>query len=333
MQFDQVVSFFKKAKKSQAVGLLFDDCGCGDNACAYILFVNRITDNGDGERALICENSDGRTKILDESDFDSIVKTFYVRKRLKKKFHEVREDKRPKTRSKHVGIEIEFMSQLSSVELETALAEAGLENYVTAKDDGSIECEDDYPYSHEVCILAPEKSVPKVVSKFCAIINGNSTVNSSCGLHVHLDMRNRDKEKAYANLWAAQPLLYSMCPKSRRTGTYSRPVMTYHSLAEDPHGDERYVGVNKESLSKHNTLEVRLHSGTINAAKIINWVKLLSKIVDAPKVDGEVTVNLWKSIREAKRKIKLTGKLSKYVDERIKKFEKQHEGHALSLSA
>lgn len=46
----------------------------------------------------------------------------------------------------------------------------------------------------------------------------------------------------------------------------------------------RYMKVNLESISRHGTIEFRQHSGTVNAAKIANWVRFLAAFIDQCKL-------------------------------------------------
>jgi hypothetical protein len=63
-------------------------------------------------------------------------------------------------------------------------------------------------------------------------------------------------------------------PESRKNNTYCelRGSMT-----------NRYSAINGSAIKKYNTIEVRLHSSTIDEIKILNWINLLTLIQSAPK--------------------------------------------------
>lgn len=104
-------------------------------------------------------------------------------------------------------------------------------------------------------------------------------MNKTCGLHVHVDMRQRDWRTAYARLYRALPWLYALVSPSRRsneTGYCARP------RSPTPPTIGRYHALNPRSVKHHKTLEVRLHHGTIDAEKISRWVELILAVVGGP---------------------------------------------------
>lgn len=132
---------------------------------------------------------------------------------------------------------------------------------------------------HELCVLIPESKLETIIERVCSVLNDqlDASVNKTCGLHVHLDMRRRKASAAYKRLVNSQEVLRSLVPYSRRKNDFCKPNTT-SSLVEALTNGARYWVINPQSLKKHKTLEVRLHSGTTDATKIINWVKLLSHI-------------------------------------------------------
>jgi len=92
-------------------------------------------------------------------------------------------------------------------------------------------------------------------------------VNPTCGLHVHLDCRDCTSTSAMTTratrLRKALPWLWNMVPRSRKTSNYCGE------------SSGRFQAVNTEAFSRHTTVEVRMHSGTLNADKIRNWIDLV----------------------------------------------------------
>lgn len=303
-----------------------------------------------------------------------------------KKVRVLNKSKTPKNGQKYVGVEIEFLSDMSQHSIKECLIDAGLEEHVNLTTDSSIrgeddcdgscisdncecyychgecvndncrgtldhcnqiecdcedsedsglcdghecpgthecpgdhecscECQCDRSGGHELRVIATQKQINAVIKKVSNVLinNCDAKVNSSCGLHVHLDMRNRDVEKSFHNLVMTQPLLYSMVPKSRRTGTYSQPtkLTPFKSATKD-----RYLGINPNSYREHKTIEVRLHSGTVCSTKINNWINLLVSIVDHDK-----TINKIKTISGVSRRLKLSKNLTSYIYKRATKFQ------------
>lgn len=270
----------------------------------------------------VVESFDGGPNYFIESNHFGDCKKiefFYAKGDLKQKINKLHRSKSPKNRRKHIGVEIEMISKLDEGELKILLAENDLENHVEVKDDGSINSTSKFPYSYELCVLSDEGNIYKVLDKLCGVLRKNSSVNSSCGLHVHLDMRSRIRSEVYEKLFYSQPLLYLMCPKTRFKNGYCQPTMEYVRNSDG----ERYVGINRESYGAHKTFEVRMHSSTLDARKIGNWIKLLIRIADMPR--NPFKKDQFFSAEVIKRKLRLGNVLKGYVDERLKKFEKEHE--------
>jgi len=194
-------------------------------------------------------------------------------------------DKRPTDKDKHVGIEIEFYCKKNKKELAVYFLDAGLMKYITIKDDGSIHPEKAGFHSHEICVVCKETEYKDIVEKIGEILNlleVDGQVNKTCGLHVHLDMRDRDKDKCFANLVQAQPILFQIVPENRRTNRFCKKAenKVFKDAVAAPSGDARYRAINPHSYSRHGTLEIRLHSGSVNPIKINNWIELLLLIVN-----------------------------------------------------
>lgn len=183
---------------------------------------------------------------------------------------------------------------------------------------GSSDC------GHEIAIVARSSEIAEVIRKVCKVLGDHgATVNDTCGLHVHVDARGYDKNKMFANLVKSQRLLYSMVPKSRYNNDYCKPNLRGNSM-ESYSG--RYWGINPASYGEHKTIEIRLHSGTVNAEKINNWILLLQKLAYAKSVK-EI-----KSLNDLTSKVKLPAKTIDYIKERIVKFKKDHKTYSIDLN-
>lgn len=251
------------------------------------------------------------------------------------KLKKVFENKTPLTNEHHVAVEIEFISKGDKYDIAKKLAKVGVENYVTLKNDGSLRAEADYKHCHELCVISPQKEFKDVLQRVIKVLDeADSRVNKTCGLHVHIDVRNRDKEQVFANLVNAQDILYAMNPNSRLTGItedgrnetcYSKRVTTTDFNLELA-GTERYKGINAKSYTKHKTIEVRIHSGSTNFEKIFNWVCILLAIADKDKTyktkvsDPELFV----------KRFDLDDQILAYIKQRVAKFNK--DGKHITVS-
>ena len=213
--------------------------------------------------------------------------------KLDKAMRLLRESKNPISRSKQVGVEIEFLSNAPRHNIMKALIKADLADKVCLKSDGSLHetgcpkldgddeeefCECSSSRMFELTLVAKNTEVKELVSKVCTILAEHGAyVNTSCGMHVHLDARGTVdlKNRMFKNLVGHLPLLQSIVPKSRRNNYFCR-INISDSIAD--YHNNRYFAINPLSLKKHKTIEVRLHSGTVDATKVNNWIDILSSI-------------------------------------------------------
>lgn len=239
-------------------------------------------------RKLFVTRTERRTSAYSESYGRRTIETvggvhlepgYFLRLRQRRLTRLVFENKTPKTDEHHVGIELEFTASADRDRLGAALFNAGLAEYVTLKHDGSIRVEKQGHFSHELVICVSESKLDSIVKKATDVLaDFDASVNKSTGFHVHIDVRNRNRDSVFGRLVAAQGLLYAMQPASRRDNTYCKRTKTRDRFAASKAG--RYQGVNPESIGKHSTVEVRLHAGTVSFEKIVNWVRLLINVAD-----------------------------------------------------
>lgn len=152
--------------------------------------------------------------------------------------------------------------------------------------DGSIRAPDGHA-PVEIRICGPEGvEIERRVRLACAVLRAcKAVVNVSCGLHVHIDARQaigRSGEEVWTRLMASQRLLLAMQPKSRRENRFCRRARGkdwhYASGRRRRGRAQRYRAVNALSYRAHQTIEVRAHTGTVRAPKILAWIELLVRI-------------------------------------------------------
>lgn len=168
-----------------------------------------------------------------------------------------------------------------------------------------------------------------LVKAVCALLNTNDcTVNKTTGLHIHLDGEGLLPETlttsnpiALKQLWqfyvAFDEVLLSFLPQSRRSNRYCQRMSRtakYEQIAKcksqrdieklwygmsqvgdinrrksHQKDESRYHGVNIHILLAEKHLEVRFHSGTINATKILEWTALHQRVCDLASAGNLVT--------------------------------------------
>lgn len=231
--------------------------------------------------------------------------------------------KKPLTNDKHIGIEIELASTLDRELLADKLFDAGLAAYVCIKSDSSIGAGGgalrDYAYAHEIAVCVKESEMERIVDKLCTTLESCEVkVDKTCGLHVHLDMRNEEEStlsRVFGNLMSMQHFLYAMSPATRRVGSYCKTVgnRKWHVMSD------RYRGINTNAYQKYRTIEMRMHSGTVDSSKIRNWINLLLAIKNAPEIKRAPT-----TMKGVVKQINISDDLASYITSRIRKFAKGH---------
>lgn len=245
----------------------------------------------------------------------------------------IEENKVPTSKHKYLGIEIEFVSDWDRESIIDLLIKEKLENYCHLGDDGSIDpieiensYEDEYLDSNgkwitesvedyeewgdgfELRVLCTESELVSIMTKVGRVLRlCKAQVNDSCGLHVHLDMRNRNPVMATKRLLTKQNELFDMVPENRKYNSYCEPtklsikdipkVFRFDKVEEMGFGLKRSA-INLLSYNEHKTIEVRLHEGSVNIKDIVNWCKYLISIVDKKKISKGVKVYAKKRIKE-----------------------------------
>jgi hypothetical protein len=109
-----------------------------------------------------------------------------------------------------------------------------------------------------------------------------------------------------------------MNPFSRQSGSYCRRQDTKDFAVAAGGGirDARYFGINAAAHAKHNTIEIRMHSGTVQADKINKWIDLLLLIIAKKELVKKATSTLRAFIKQ----YDIDADLGVYIAERMAKF-------------
>jgi hypothetical protein len=268
--------------------------------------------NADGEYLYTVSLVGGVHTI--NGEFLKVAKTKLIRKIFKRKA--------PKSTdlSKYLGIELEFFSEADRTNLAIALYDAGLADYVELKGDGSIRAPSG-THAHEICILVKEDERRNVINKVIDVMKAaKSGVNKTCGMHVHVDMRARDRDLVFHNLVSSQTILYAMNPKSRQEAVNGTRYCKRTTKKVFSTRIDRYHGINPQAYSEHRTIEIRIHSGSVDATKINQWLNILVAVANRPtKVK-----TTRRSVRSFVADFGLDFNTLNYITERINKFKGSH---------
>ena len=98
-------------------------------------------------------------------------------------------------------------------------------------------------------------------------------VNRTCGLHVHLDVRDLSPLKRYRDVKAEGSRLHAVISTVGRYLVPPSRLNNRYCALTPPSTSDRYRAVNAEATGKHGTIEIRLHSGTAEADKARLWAE------------------------------------------------------------
>lgn len=153
--------------------------------------------------------------------------------------------------------------------------------------DGSINHPFGY-WSIEVILCRRREGFDEKLFKFCEHLNKiGATVNSSCGLHVHFDMRERNEHdvRVLAHRLDSNMLhVVRMLDPTRRDNQYCRAGLS---------NTDRYRRVNLCAFDKHETLEIRVHQGTTSYDSIMNWIVLLEYLGNRSALNSDRGFRSW----------------------------------------
>lgn len=251
-------------------------------------------DNGRGDAIHYLKESIRAWRRRIKSNDDTLINRSpnWVLKRFQQNL--LKTNKQPKDAETYVGIEIECIMP-DDADMRELLP---FGKYISVVGDGSIE-PDDGEEGREIRVLVKREEVRDVIPPLIAkLVELGGRVNRSCGLHVHLDQRQtKEPEKAFHKLVRALPLLWTVVPTSRRSNQYCK--RNRHAQFNVAANGNRYRAINASAYYRHQTIEVRLFGGTLEANKIINWVETLHAITDGEMVNRcpknfDTARNYWK---------------------------------------
>lgn len=207
------------------------------------------------------------------------------------------------------GVEIECIATCGRDAVQAALGAAGLVGW-RVKHDGSLS-------SGGVEIVSPVLSGETGIEQIrtvCRVLRDlGATINRTCGLHVHHDIRDLRiaDVKRVATVWATQQRwIDGLLSPSRREGVnqYCRPL-TSNDLAEINGARDlrsiqiglrisRYKSFNLASYGRYGTVEIRQHQGTLDAEKIISWVRFGQGVIDGTLTEPEAMTATFTRVRD-----------------------------------
>jgi len=236
-----------------------------------------------------------------------------------------------------------FSGNLVSVELECVFhkdysvpTEKDLGLLTEVVGDGSVRYEDtlgEDGSGAEVKVTMRSENPVRLKSIVDKINAMGGEVNTTCGMHVHLDQRGVSKvtaTKRAKRLVKVLPALMLLVPQSRLENRFCQKNLPIPKQGTYRFSSDRYMMINYLSAyRKHKTIEVRLHGGTLDFWKVLGWIKLCQFIQNSSEVDKIAKEFLspyaYFGIEELIRMETLPDSIRLYVWRRFRQF---HSGYA-----
>lgn len=218
--------------------------------------------------------------------------------------------KKPRSITKrYIGVELEFnhhpTNPYRTDHIAEKLLEKGLGKYVHVGTDGSC--------GFEVRVLLDETEFIEPLTKIMDTIKEMGfPCNEQCGTHVHLDMRKRDVKRVYSNFFYTQTFMRKLLAKSRKKNRFCM-VNEYEDFDKQSNQGDRYRGINVQSYREHQTLEIRMHQGTLESSELIPWIKLLLQIAN---YDGKLEKKAL-TLKQVKEQYQLDDGLTLALQDRL----------------
>lgn len=195
------------------------------------------------------------------------------------------------------GIELE-MSSLSITGASSAIRTAGLNWSVKPDGTSHVSAEAVSPI-----LTADRLNEARTVAR--ALVSNGATVNKQTGYHVHIGADLIGLNGIANMVWNwnhAHATIGALVAPSRLNNGFCRPVAESsladwcdHVLAgniSNPTGG-RYYSLNMNSYSRHKTIEVRLHHGTLNGSKIQGWAEFVGAMAQYSKDGNRFELETW----------------------------------------
>lgn len=196
------------------------------------------------------------------------------------------------------GIELE-MSDLSISTASASITRTGVQGW-QVKPDGTrhVSAEAVSPI-----LTADRLNEARTVAR--ALVTSGGTVNKQTGYHVHIGADAIGLNGIANMVWNwnhAHATIGALVAKSRLSNGFCRSVSELnlpewcdHVLAGNisNYGSGRYFSLNMNSYSKHKTIEVRLHHGTLNGAKIQAWAEFVGAMAQYSKDGNRFELETW----------------------------------------
>lgn len=174
----------------------------------------------------------------------------------------------PNNGKQYIGLELEVIQRKSS-----RVSNAWYKKHDGSLSSGGVEI-----------VLTKPKTLKGISASLSSLdkefIKNKVRANSTCGLHIHLNSKFKTKKQLLKFMQVCidcQESVYDLVNESRRYSNYCNELY-YTAEANYLHGSKYDWLHCIKKRNKPNSIEIRVHHGTVNKEEIRNWIELWSKI-------------------------------------------------------
>jgi hypothetical protein len=156
-------------------------------------------------------------------------------------------------------------------------------------------------------------------------VGGNC--NSQDGLHVHHDapefLGNKELVVRLVENWIENQRQILKMAHSRRTNSYACPSWTSDILSElkrNPANSQYYYGrrnLNIQALTRHGTIEIRLHEGTLDYEQVFSWVRFGQSFIGKTVAESGDILERATSPNDLLKKINISRNASRFITKKM----------------
>ena len=122
----------------------------------------------------------------------------------------------------------------------------------------------------------------EAIEGFCELAQ-EFELDQCCGYHLHLDMVNTPidaRERITDGYILTEEIWQSFVYSGRRDNRFCHPIENTEDEFPCSVSTDRQCWLNLYALAQHGTIEIRLHTSTLNSEKVSNWIKAHLRFAD-----------------------------------------------------
>lgn len=176
-------------------------------------------------------------------------------------------------------------------------------------------------------ILSGSYGLRRVKNFLNLILDHGARVTEADGLHIHHDapefVNNRPLILNLVENWYRNQNSIIEMVHNRRNGRGACPRYSWSDLENVRRGNYRYLGrknLNINSLTRHGTIEVRLHEGTLDYEEVFSWLRFGQSFIAKALDEFDGSIPILGSPNEVMKRINISRNAARFMAKKMKKY-------------